>query len=182
MSGFAASGRLAGGQAVLGRDEKGARGVGARLAAAAGAKSHSAGICTLHRLPVKECPPPIPVAAVKVNSLGKWKTALQMIAMSALLLLRNADHVLGSDVRGEPGRRSTLYFIILFKWRKQLMHGAVCSVWAATCGVSQGAFPPGKRRVHPVHAVVCRVLQPGHASLQCMLWCAAQRIAAWACA
>ena len=38
--------------------------------------------------------------AVKVNSLGKWKTALQMVAMSALLLLRNADHILGDEKRG----------------------------------------------------------------------------------
>lgn len=44
--------------------------------------------------------PPSVVQAVKVNSLGKWKTALQMVAMSALLLLRNADHILGSHVQG----------------------------------------------------------------------------------
>lgn len=36
--------------------------------------------------------------AVKVSSLGKWKTALQMTAMSLLLVLRN-DHLVGnSDV------------------------------------------------------------------------------------
>ncbi len=29
--------------------------------------------------------------AVKVNSLGKWKTALQMVSMSTLLVLRQ-DH------------------------------------------------------------------------------------------
>ena len=34
--------------------------------------------------------------AVKVSSLGKWKTALQMIALSALLVLRN-DHLVGGD-------------------------------------------------------------------------------------
>jgi CDP-diacylglycerol--glycerol-3-phosphate 3-phosphatidyltransferase len=33
--------------------------------------------------------------AVKVSSLGKWKTALQMTAMSGLLILR-ADHVAAS--------------------------------------------------------------------------------------
>ncbi|KAI3426843.1 hypothetical protein D9Q98_006789 [Chlorella vulgaris] len=37
--------------------------------------------------------------AVKVNSLGKWKTALQMISMSALLVLRNADHLLDTPTQ-----------------------------------------------------------------------------------
>ena len=45
----------------------------------------------------------LPLQAVKVNSLGKWKTALQMIAVSALLLLRNSDHVLGDDTHSEWG-------------------------------------------------------------------------------
>jgi phosphatidylglycerophosphate synthase len=35
--------------------------------------------------------------AVKVNSLGKWKTALQMVALSALLLLHKAHNVLGRE-------------------------------------------------------------------------------------
>eukprot|EP00887_Chlorella_sp_A99_P001059 scaffold14.g1059.t1 len=35
--------------------------------------------------------------AVKVNSLGKWKTALQLVAMSLLLLLRNGHHLLGDE-------------------------------------------------------------------------------------
>ena len=34
--------------------------------------------------------------AVKVSSLGKWKTALQMTSMSLLLVLRN-DHLIGSS-------------------------------------------------------------------------------------
>lgn len=34
--------------------------------------------------------------AVKVSSLGKWKTALQMTAMSLLLVLRN-DHLIGNS-------------------------------------------------------------------------------------
>lgn len=37
--------------------------------------------------------------AVKVNSLGKWKTAMQMTGMSLLLLLRNGDHILGDEPR-----------------------------------------------------------------------------------
>lgn len=32
-----------------------------------------------------------------MNSLGKWKTALQMVALSGLLLLHKAQNVLGSD-------------------------------------------------------------------------------------
>lgn len=35
--------------------------------------------------------------AVKVNSLGKWKTAVQMVAMSAMLFFRKADALLGQE-------------------------------------------------------------------------------------
>jgi phosphatidylglycerophosphate synthase len=34
-------------------------------------------------------------SCLQVNSLGKWKTALQMVSMSLLLVLRNADHLWG---------------------------------------------------------------------------------------
>lgn len=47
-------------------------------------------------------PEPRLQARPQVNSLGKWKTALQMVAMSLLLVLRNADHLLGSEPLGEP--------------------------------------------------------------------------------
>ena len=40
------------------------------------------------------------VQAVKVNSLGKWKTALQMVAMSAMLAVRRADSWLGDSALG----------------------------------------------------------------------------------
>lgn len=37
---------------------------------------------------------PLPtVQAVRVNSLGKWKTALQMVAMVLLLVLRKAEQL-----------------------------------------------------------------------------------------
>lgn len=39
----------------------------------------------------------IAAQAVKVNSLGKWKTALQMVAMSGMLLLHKAQNILGSS-------------------------------------------------------------------------------------
>ena len=41
----------------------------------------------------RRTPPRLPsfAQAVKVNSLGKWKTALQMVAMSAILVLRRAE-------------------------------------------------------------------------------------------
>lgn len=35
--------------------------------------------------------------AVKVNSLGKWKTALQMVSMSCLLVFRNGEDLVGGD-------------------------------------------------------------------------------------
>ncbi|KAL4419628.1 hypothetical protein ABPG77_008569 [Micractinium sp. CCAP 211/92] len=57
--------------------------------------------------------------AVKVNSLGKWKTALQMVAMSLLLVLRNADHLLGS----EPLVLEWLHFLTWCSW---------IMLWAAT--------------------------------------------------
>jgi len=34
--------------------------------------------------------------AVKVSSLGKWKTAMQLVAMSLLMVLRN-DHLVGNS-------------------------------------------------------------------------------------
>lgn len=40
--------------------------------------------------------------AVKVNSLGKWKTALQMGAMSAMLAVRRGEAWLGDSAHGEP--------------------------------------------------------------------------------
>lgn len=50
--------------------------------------------------------PPTTLQAVKVNSLGKWKTALQMVAMTALLVLRHADLILGPGYEsGERGPR-----------------------------------------------------------------------------
>jgi CDP-diacylglycerol--glycerol-3-phosphate 3-phosphatidyltransferase len=42
--------------------------------------------------------------AVKVNSLGKWKTALQMVAMSAMLVLRRAEGWLPLRPRTPAGR------------------------------------------------------------------------------
>ncbi|GAB4818680.1 hypothetical protein N2152v2_005726 [Parachlorella kessleri] len=56
--------------------------------------------------------------AVKVNSLGKWKTALQMVAMSALLLLRNADHILGDDKR-------------VVDWVHDITWGAWLALWVS---------------------------------------------------
>ena len=38
----------------------------------------------------------VPNQAVKVNSLGKWKTALQLSAMSAMLLLHKAERLAGN--------------------------------------------------------------------------------------
>lgn len=35
--------------------------------------------------------------AVKVNSLGKWKTAIQMVAMGAMLVFRKAELVVGTE-------------------------------------------------------------------------------------
>lgn len=49
--------------------------------------------------------------AVKVSSLGKWKTALQMTAMSLLLVLRN-DHLLGNAA-----------------WEVEWLHAATMCCW-----------------------------------------------------
>ena len=47
---------------------------------------------------------------MKVNSLGKWKTALQMVAMSAMLAVRRADFWLGES---EQGNNPQLYSLDL---------------------------------------------------------------------
>ena len=49
----------------------------------------------------RACPPlsdrvRLPWQAVKVNSLGKWKTACQMVGLSALLAFREGHLLLGS--------------------------------------------------------------------------------------
>lgn len=40
--------------------------------------------------------------AVKVNSLGKWKTALQMVGLSSLLSVREAERFLGYNPESAP--------------------------------------------------------------------------------
>eukprot|EP00884_Botryococcus_braunii_P003121 jgi/Botrbrau1/1280/Bobra.0163s0063.2 len=40
--------------------------------------------------------------AVKVNSLGKWKTACQMVALSSMLLFRKGEAILGTAPPGIP--------------------------------------------------------------------------------
>ena len=57
-----------------------------------------------------------PVQAVKVNSLGKWKTALQMAAMSGMLLLRRPENLLGHDhARLEHAQRAS-HACLLLLW------------------------------------------------------------------
>lgn len=53
--------------------------------------------------------------AVKVNSLGKWKTAVQMVAMSVLLVCREATVLVGNE------------------WQQQLE--VAVSVWTGALGV-----------------------------------------------
>lgn len=44
---------------------------------------------------------PVLVQAVKVNSLGKWKTALQMTSMSLLLFCKDGTGWLDTQLQGE---------------------------------------------------------------------------------
>ncbi|EFN56690.1 hypothetical protein CHLNCDRAFT_51707 [Chlorella variabilis] len=55
-----------------------------------------------------------------VNSLGKWKTALQMVSMSLLLVLRNADHLFHDP---------SPHFI---EWHHYLTWCAFLMLWLAT--------------------------------------------------
>lgn len=57
-----------------------------------------------------------PVQAVKVNSLGKWKTALQMVAMSGMLLLHRPENVLGVDHRALEHLQWATYACLLLLW------------------------------------------------------------------
>ncbi|CAL5228181.1 g11263 [Coccomyxa viridis] len=63
--------------------------------------------------------------AVKVNSLGKWKTALQMVAMSGMLLLHRPENVLGVDHRALEHLQWATYACLLLLWA-----GAFLSVWS----------------------------------------------------
>ena len=54
--------------------------------------------------------------AVKVNSLGKWKTALQMVAMSGMLLLHRPENVLGVDHRALEHLQWATYACLLLLW------------------------------------------------------------------
>ena len=58
----------------------------------------------------------IPAQAVKVNSLGKWKTALQMVAMSGMLLLHQPENVLGVDHRALEHLQWATYACLLLLW------------------------------------------------------------------
>lgn len=50
--------------------------------------------------------PTLPFQAVKVSSLGKWKTAFQMTSMSVMLFCRKAGNLLGHE--NDKGERLPL--------------------------------------------------------------------------
>ena len=56
------------------------------------------------------------VQAVKVNSLGKWKTALQMAAMSGMLLLRQPGNLLGHDHASLEHAQRASHACLLLLW------------------------------------------------------------------
>mmetsp|Transcript_7472 Transcript_7472/g.22112 ORF Transcript_7472/g.22112 Transcript_7472/m.22112 type:complete len:306 (+) Transcript_7472:187-1104(+) len=82
--------------------------------------------------------------AVKVNSLGKWKTALQMVGISALLALRESSRILGA---------SRLELINSLTWGALalLYGGAVLAVWSLIAYLGgvwvHFRYPDG----HPIH-------------------------------
>jgi hypothetical protein len=47
--------------------------------------------------------------AVKVNSLGKWKTALQMTSMSMLLFCKDDTGRVRAQLRGEAAQAAVLF-------------------------------------------------------------------------
>ncbi|EIE19561.1 CDP-diacylglycerol--glycerol-3-phosphate 3-phosphatidyltransferase [Coccomyxa subellipsoidea C-169] len=63
--------------------------------------------------------------AVKVNSLGKWKTALQMAALSALLLLHKAHNVLGRSEEVLEALHWAARAALIVLWA-----GAFLAVWS----------------------------------------------------
>ena len=56
------------------------------------------------------------IQAVKVNSLGKWKTALQMAAMSGMLLLRRPENLLGHDHASLEHAQRASHACLLLLW------------------------------------------------------------------
>ncbi|KAK9811969.1 hypothetical protein WJX73_004184 [Symbiochloris irregularis] len=63
--------------------------------------------------------------AVKVNSLGKWKTAMQMVAMSLLLACRHGDAWLGTSPEALLHLRRTAQWSLFILWA-----GAFFAVWS----------------------------------------------------
>ena len=51
-----------------------------------------------------------------MNSLGKWKTALQMVAISGMLLLHRPENVLGVDHRVLEHLQWATYACLLLLW------------------------------------------------------------------
>ncbi|KAI7840613.1 hypothetical protein COHA_005635 [Chlorella ohadii] len=122
--------------------------------------------------------------AVKVNSLGKWKTALQMVAMSALLLLRNADHLLGD----EPLLLEWLHYATWLAWL-MLWVATVLALWSLANymsgvwhffrfpGVPKPPRPPRHRRgSQPLRPAGCHLQQLSSAPrlAQRAVWAAAE--------
>jgi hypothetical protein len=109
--------------------------------------------------------------AVKVNSLGKWKTALQMTSMSMLLFCKDEtgwmERQLAGEGRGAPRPAAVLdcwYASRVDSVQSQMMHPRAC----CRCGTtSQGVTlavscaPPTPRQS------ACRVVCGWHYTLTC---------------
>ena len=67
-------------------------------------------------------------SAVKVNSLGKWKTAIQMTAMSALLLLRQPIDSYGTLLGGAADKAPLISPSVF----GQLVWGSFIVLWVGT--------------------------------------------------
>ena len=74
----------------------------------------------------------VPDQAVKVNSLGKWKTALQLVAMSGMMLLHKAERVAGNA----PDMLDALH------WGA---HASLALLWAGAFLAVRPALKPSKQ-------------------------------------
>ena len=61
-----------------------------------------------------------------MNSLGKWKTALQMAAMSGMLLLRRPENLLGHDHAGLEHAQRASHACLLLLWAGAFLSVRLC--------------------------------------------------------
>ena len=92
-----------------------------------------------------------------MNSLGKWKTALQMVAMSGMLLLHRVENVLGSDHELLEHLQWATYACLLLLWAGAFLSVGPIAFWHAAYGSEHEMMPLyiGKHSAHATERAYC---------------------------